>query len=148
MTKFYEFVTEKEQKFGVTPKSANDNYGQELILDLHHCDISKFNRENLETYIKNICTMANMERAMLHWWDYQDSPQQKEYDIKNAPNLVGTSAVQFIKTSTVVIHTLELWKKVFINFFTCRTFSAEKVKNYTEKFFGGKVVTYYNIVRK
>jgi S-adenosylmethionine/arginine decarboxylase-like enzyme len=113
-------------------------YGKELVLDIHNCDISKFNREDIEAYLKELCNnVIDMERADLHWWDYQDDP---EYYAEAPPHLKGTSCVQFIMTSTIVIHTLEDLGKVFINIFSCKTFSVEDAEKFTAEFFKGKVV--------
>ena len=44
-------------------------YGKEVIFDLHGCDPSRFNREDLEKYFKCLCILIDMERVDLHWWD-------------------------------------------------------------------------------
>jgi S-adenosylmethionine decarboxylase len=111
-------------------------YGKELILDLHDCDVSKFNREDIEAYLVELCDdIIDMERADLHWWDYEDP---SEYDA--APShLKGTSCVQFIMTSTITIHSLEELKKAFINIFTCKDFDADEAANFTAGYFGGNI---------
>lgn len=114
-------------------------YGKELILDLHECDVSKFNRKDIEAFLVELCDdVIDMERADLHWWDYEDDP---EYYAVAPPHLKGTSCVQFIMTSTIVIHTLEDLKKAFINIFSCKDFDAEKTASFTAKFFGGEIKT-------
>lgn len=45
------------------------NYGCELILDLHYCDVSKFNRKSLKIYFKKLCILIEMQRAKLVFWD-------------------------------------------------------------------------------
>jgi S-adenosylmethionine/arginine decarboxylase-like enzyme len=116
------------------------NYGQELILDIHECNIEKFNRKDIENYLLELCDdIIDMERADLHWWDYEDDDQE-DYD--SAPShLKGTSCVQFITTSTIVIHTLDDLKKMFINVFSCKEFDANKVVDFTTNYFGGKIIT-------
>lgn len=109
-------------------------YGKELILDIHDCDISKFNRLDIEAYLVELCDdVIDMERANIHWWDYED-PEEHAAAL---PHLKGTSCVQFIMTSTIVIHTLEDLKKVFINIFSCKDFDAERAANFTSNYFGG-----------
>lgn len=120
-------------------------YGKELILDLHDCDTSKFNRKDIESYLSELCDeVIDMERADLHWWDYADDP---EYYAIAPPHLKGTSCVQFIMTSTIVIHTLEDLGKAFINVFSCRTFDENETAAFTAKFFGGKIKTMQSIDR-
>ena len=113
-------------------------YGKELILDIHHCDISKFNRKDIEAYLVELCDeVIDMERADLHWWDYEDEPE--EY-AKAPAHLKGISCVQFIMTSTIVIHSLEDLGKIFIDIFSCKNFSIEDVEKFTSEFFKGKIV--------
>jgi len=123
-----------------------NSYGKELILDIHNCDVSKFNRIDIERYIRVLCNdVIDMEREDLHWWDYEDDPE----GYKEAPNhLKGTSCVQFILTSTIVIHSLVDLKKIFINIFSCKDFDTEMAAGFTEKYFGGKVETYEVVIRQ
>jgi S-adenosylmethionine/arginine decarboxylase-like enzyme len=113
-------------------------YGKELILDIHDCDVSKFNRKDIEAYLVELCDdVIDMQRADLHWWDYEDEDQE-DYDA--APShLKGTSCVQFITTSDIVIHSLDDLKKIFINIFSCKDFNSIETSLFTEKFFGGKI---------
>jgi len=120
-------------------------YGQELILDLHNCDVSKFNRKDIKAYLIELCdNVIDMERADLHWWDYEDDPEEYE----TAPShLKGTSCVQFIMTSTIVIHSLEDLKKIFINIFSCKDFDAEETAKFTAGYFSGVVKNKTEIIR-
>jgi S-adenosylmethionine/arginine decarboxylase-like enzyme len=62
------------------------------------------------------CDSIGMERHDLHFWDYEDEPEERE----RAPDhLAGISAVQFIATSNITIHTLDRSNAVFIDAFTC-----------------------------
>jgi S-adenosylmethionine/arginine decarboxylase-like enzyme len=119
------------------------NYGQELILDLCDCDPSKFDREYLKVYFEGLCRRLKMRREDLHFWDYDD-PQEKAA----APaHLKGTSAVQFITTSTIVIHTLDDLKRAYINVFSCKDFDIEMAVDYTKRFFYGQV-SYQTVVER
>ncbi len=90
------------------------DYGKELILDLHNCDPNSFRRRKIRLYFKEICRLIGMERCKLCWWDDLYTPKGEE---ETEPHLVGTSAVQFIKTSNITIHTLDMLQKVFLNVF-------------------------------
>ncbi len=116
-----------------------NSYGKELILDLHNCNPEKFNRKDIEQYFKILCDeKIDMVRCDLHWWDYEDE-EQEVYD--NAPvHLKGTSAVQFIQTSDIVIHTLDDLKRVYMNIFSCKDFDSDVAREFTEETFEGKTV--------
>lgn len=112
-------------------------YGKELIIDLHDCNPTKFTRLCLEDYFKQLCELIDMERCDLHFWDYEDALD--EYHA--APDhLKGTSAIQFITTSNITVHTLDVLQKVFINIFSCKDFDDVIAKSFTEGFFEGVVV--------
>lgn len=123
----------------------NDVYGKEVILDLHECDITKFNRKELRRYFKELCLMIDMERCDLHFWDYVGVPQE---EIDSEPDhLVGTSAIQFIKTSNITIHTLDRSARVFLNIFSCKDYDADIVVEFSKTFFNGEVVNLTEIER-
>lgn len=111
-------------------------YGEEVILDLHDCDPETFNRESIEAYFKWICESEGMERCDLHWWDDLETPEEEK---ETEPHLVGTSAIQFIKTSNITIHTLDMLGKVFINAFTCGEIDEHAVSIIALKVFGGRI---------
>lgn len=113
--------------------STTKSYGQELILDLHGCDITTFTREVIEQYFIELCDLIDMERHDLHFWDDVGVPEDEQ---QTDPKTKGTSAVQFILTSTIVIHTLDLMKAAYINIFSCKEFDTEEAANFTIKWFG------------
>jgi len=108
-------------------------YGYELVLDLHGCDVDKFTRGSIEQYMATICSAIDMEREDLHFWDYEGIPVKER---PNQPHLLGTSAVQFITTSNITIHTLELLKAVYVNIFSCKSFDKEVAEKVTKEWFG------------
>lgn len=112
-------------------------YGKELILDLHECDPSLFTRKYIEQYFVDLCDLIKMERADLHFWDDVGVPEEEK---QTEPHLVGTSAIQFIMTSNVTIHTLDILKTVYINIFSCKDFNGKEATKFTAEYFKGKVV--------
>lgn len=110
-------------------------YGYELILDLYECDVSTFNRESLQGFFEKLCYEIKMERCELHFWDDVGVPLEER---QTSPHTKGTSAVQFILTSTIVIHTLELLKAVYVNVFSCKEFDKDKAEQLTIEWFGAK----------
>ena len=113
------------------------DYGKELILDLHNCNVDQFTRKHIKKYFIKLCNLINMEREDLHFWDY--AGQKKEY--KKAPDhLKGTSAIQFISTSNITIHTLDKLQKVFVNIFSCKDFDENDVSQFTQTWFNGIII--------
>lgn len=113
-------------------------YGSELLLDLYDCDASTFTRNSINRFLEELCDKIDMERCDLHFWDYQDEDQE-EYD-KAPDHLKGTSVVQFISTSTIVIHTLDVLRVVYINMFSCKEFSADLAAAFAATWFKGRVL--------
>ncbi len=119
-------------------------YGFELILDLHGCDVSKFNRTSLCKYFTKLCKAIDMERCELHFWDDVGVPPEER---QTSPHTKGTSAVQFILTSTVVVHTLDLLKAVYINIFSCKPYDKKVAEELTKEWFCAKECKYHFIER-
>ncbi len=113
------------------------DYGKELILDLHNCDSSLFTRKIIRRYFKQLCELIDMVRCDLHWWDFKGYP--KEY-AKAPPHLKGTSAIQFIQTSNITIHTLDDLKRIYVNVFSCKDFEEDVVMGFTKGWFKGEIV--------
>jgi len=113
------------------------HFGEEFILDLHNCDKSTFTRKSIRKYLIKLCDLIGMDRESLFWWDYYNSPI--EY-AKAPKHLKGTSAVQFIKTSNITIHTLDELRYVYVNIFSCKPFCAQIAANFTREYFKGTVV--------
>jgi len=108
-------------------------YGYELIMDLHGCDVSKFNRTSLDNYFEKLCKAIDMKRADLHFWDDEGLPPEKRQTL---PHTKGSSAVQFILTSSIVIHTLDLLEAVYVNIFSCKPFDEKVAEKVTREWFG------------
>ena len=119
-------------------------YGKELIIDLHDCDTSLFNREAIAIFFKELCELIDMEACDCHFWDdfgVDIEEQQTEVHTK------GTSAIQFILTSNITIHTLDLLKNVYLNIFSCKDFDSEKTLEFSASYFKGKVKACHTIER-
>lgn len=110
-------------------------YGYELILDLHGCEVSKFNRGSLDGYFEMLCKAIEMVKCERYFWDDVGVPKEEQ---QTSPHTKGTSAVQFILTSTIVIHTLELMEAAYINIFSCKEFDAELAEKLTREWFGAQ----------
>ena len=124
---------------------STDTYGQELILDLHECNDEKFTRGEIEQFCTELCELIDMERCDLHFWDDVDVPEEEQ---QTHPKTKGTSAVQFILTSTIVIHTLDLMKAVYVNIFSCKEFDTDEAAKFTATWFGSKDWTANVVIRR
>ena len=110
----------------------SDPYGCELILDLHGCDSRTFTRKSLDSFFTKLCELIEMERCEVHFWDDVGVPPEEQ---QTEPHTKGTSAVCFILTSTIVVHTLDLLKSVYVNIFSCKDFDPKAAEAFTKKWF-------------
>lgn len=99
------------------------SYGKELVLDMYGCNPVLFTRGYIEQFLIELCELIDMERCDLHFWDYVGYPEEKA----TAPmHLDGTTAVQFIKTSNITIHTLDQVDEMYLNLFSCKHFEQDE----------------------
>ncbi len=120
------------------------DFGKEVIIDLHQCSTDKFSRLGIQEYFDALCEEIEMEQCDLHFWDYQGQPE--EY-AKAPDHLKGISAIQFITTSNITVHTLDATKRVYLNIFSCKEFDAKIVISFSEKFFNGIAIAQHVIRR-
>lgn len=114
------------------------DYGKELILDLHNIkNIHLFNRKDLEIFMIELCDLIDMKREDLHFWDELYTPEEEKY---TEEHLIGTSACQFITTSNIVIHTLDVMRRTYINIFTCKPFQEDKAIKFCQEWFDGDII--------
>ena len=111
---------------------SGGRYGVELILDMHGCDPKTFTRDSIKAYFEELCELIDMQREDLHFWDDVGRPTEER---QTSPHTQGTSAVQFILTSSIVIHTLDQLEAVYINIFSCKEFDPNLTENFSKKWF-------------
>ena len=111
-------------------------YGYELVMDLSDCDRETFTRKSIDEYFSSICEVIEMDKCEVYFWDDVDVPPQEQ---QTSPKTKGTSAVCFILTSTIVIHTLELTGTAYVNIFSCNTFDPDIAAEFTRSWFGGEI---------
>ena len=129
----------------MTSDTERPPYGLELILDLHECDNSRFTRSCLKDFFREICELIDMEPCELHFWDDVGVPLEEQ---QTDPKTKGTSAVQFILTSTIVVHTLDLMQTVYVNIFSCKAFDTGKAAQFTASWFKSSDWTSHVVVRR
>jgi S-adenosylmethionine/arginine decarboxylase-like enzyme len=110
----------------------DEPYGYELVLDLHECDATLFTRESIDNYFEKLCNAIDMQRAEMHFWDDVGVPEEEKQTL---PHTKGTTAVQFILTSSIVIHTLDLLKATYVNIFSCKAFDKDVAERLTKDWF-------------
>lgn len=110
-------------------------YGVETIIDLYDCDITKFNRKNIRQYFSQVCKLLDVSPEDYYFWDDFRVPKDKQ---QTNPKTKGTTAIQFILTSNITIHTLDLIGTVFVNIFSCKSYDIEEATSFTAKFFGAQ----------
>ena len=101
-------------------------------MDLHGCDTSLFTRSRIERFCQQLCDLIDMERCDLYFWDDLGVPNDEQ---QTDPKTKGTSAVQFILTSTIVIHTLDLLGSVYVNLFSCKDFDPDAATEFIATWF-------------
>jgi len=119
-------------------------YGHELIMDLHGCDVGTFTRESLKTFFGYLCTAIKMEPCDLHFWDDEGVPPEER---QTEPHTIGISAVQFIVTSSIVIHTLPLLEAAYVNVFSCKPFDQRAAIRLIAAWFHSARSTYRMVQR-
>ncbi len=119
-------------------------YGKELIIDLHDCDQSTFNRTSLDNFFDNLCAAIDMTQCDRHFWDDIGVPEEEK---QTSPHTKGTSAIQFILTSNITVHTLDELEAVYINIFSCKYFDSNTALLLCAKWFDGKIVNSVEVDR-
>src|SRR4030042_679623 len=137
-----EIIKKREQTY--MKNGSKKPYGFELIIDLHGCDVSTFNRESLDAYFAKLCKAIKMKKCERYFWDDIGLPEEQK---QTSPHTKGSSAVQFILTSSIVIHTLDLLEAAYVNIFSCKKFDKEIAVKITKEWFGAKKVRTHFIER-
>lgn len=120
-------------------------YGKELILDLSNCDIATFTRKSIGNYFDELCELIDMQAEDRYFWDDEGLPPDQ---CQTNPKTCGVSAVQFILTSTIVLHSLTKLGKVYVNIFSCKDFDANAARDFTVDWFGAKAYNHTTVIRE
>ena len=108
---------------------GHEPYGFECIIDLHRCDASRFNRSSTDQFFTELCDLIDMEKCVVHFWDDVGVPLEEQQTL---PHTKGTSAVCFILTSSIVVHTLDMLGSVYVNIFSCKEFDPVAARQFTQ----------------
>lgn len=104
----------------------------ELILNMYECGI-EFSKKNIIKYVDELCKIIKMKKhgKIVLWKDSHNK-------IKKLRG--GISALQFIKTSSITIHTFETGNTGFVNIFSCKDFDFNLAKKFSKDFFKCKKI--------
>ncbi|MEE9365879.1 MAG: S-adenosylmethionine decarboxylase [Dehalococcoidales bacterium] len=119
-------------------------YGKELALDCYGCLPALFNRAGLQRFFDELVELLGMEKGDLHFWDDVGVPEEER---QARPETKGTSAIQFILTSNITIHCLDILGRVYVNIFSCKDYSVGEAKAFVQKWFRAKFVRSHVIYR-
>lgn len=117
------------------------DYGMEVIVDLHGCDVSRFTRKDIRRFMDELCELIDMEPRDLIFWDWSDWKSRLMLRLglwKKTPKTSGISAVQFITESNITTHTLDELGDVYLNVFSCKEFSGVVAAGFARDFFRAK----------
>jgi S-adenosylmethionine/arginine decarboxylase-like enzyme len=119
-----------------------ESYGQEAILDLHGVPKDKFDTDIVRTFAEKLCDEIGMKRGPRYVWG-----NDKSLGTMHNPKADGISCIQFLYSSSILVHAIDELGKVFINVFSCQEFDSEKVRQFALATFGGRLAAFHNIKR-
>lgn len=107
-------------------------YGQELVLDLYGCD-NRFSVETVLRFFEHLCPLLRMKPYKVYFWSADELP------VEEIPEIVhGMSAVQFILTSSITVHTADKYGLLMLNIFSCGEFDPQAAINFSMDWFKAK----------
>lgn len=110
---------------------SNDQFGQELVLDLFDCDLKKISDgEHIKQFAIKLCDEVIFMKRY-------GEPQIPYFGLES-PITAGYSLVQLIETSLISAHFSEYKKSVYLNIFSCKWFDTERVETFSKEWFGAK----------
>jgi len=107
-------------------------YAKEVTLDCYGCDTSMFNRKSLEQFFDMLVYILEMEKGDLHFWDDVGVPDDEK---QTRAETKGTSAIQFILTSNITVHCLDILERVYVNIFSCKDFAEGEARAFVQDWF-------------
>jgi S-adenosylmethionine/arginine decarboxylase-like enzyme len=140
--KFSQYIKESDIE-----SVTRENYGQELILDIHDVSSDFFNRITIRHFAERLCDEIDMKRGPIYLWGL-NSQEHKAKTGEAAIKADGISCCQFLYKSSITIHALDEIHKVFINIFSCEKFDVNKTLEFVRENIEGKVISVKNITRK
>ncbi len=104
-------------------------YGPHLLMDANGCDAKTFTRDSIRGFMHKLVEVVEMDAEDFHFWDDYDTPEDdKQTEVHAKGTTIGgifkkKVGIQFIITSSIVIHTIEELGRVYIDIFSCKLFN-------------------------
>ena len=124
--------------------NSGEILGKELILDLYNCDTSKFSKDSLATFLKDLCISIDMTATEQFCWEYLDDPDR---DPESMYHLAGYSFVQFLMTSNITLHSFDNLKKLSLNIYSCKDYDEKVAEEYCRNYFNAEVKQAVTVLR-
>lgn len=117
--------------------SLNNHWGLHTIVDLADCYPEEIaNYESIELWVTTLVAILDME-------PYGD-PQIVRF---GKDGKYGYTCTQLIQTSCITAHFSEDTNTVYIDVFSCKPYDPEKVADYCNSVFGGRIINKQIIYR-
>ena len=107
-------------------------YGPELALDCELCRVAAMTERSIRAFLRELCKVIEMK------------PESLFVQIVEGNRI---TAIQFILTSNITIHTEPAARCVFVNIFSCKVFDSGKARAFTQNWFDAQAVREHLIQR-
>ncbi len=111
---------------------AQEVWGIASAIDIYNCDPGKIrNADEIRRFVVELCDMIEMKRfgetQVVHFGEEE--------------RVAGYSMVQLIETSLISAHFANQTNTTYLDVFSCKPYDPEKVRAFSQDFFGGKYST-------
>ena len=119
----------KEESEAVRSAIEQNVWGIASSIDIYNCDPKKIRSEGIiRTFVIELCDLIEMKRfgdtQVVHFGEDE--------------RVAGFSMVQLIETSLISAHFANLTNTTYLDVFSCKPYDPEIVKDFSQKYFGGK----------
>jgi S-adenosylmethionine/arginine decarboxylase-like enzyme len=134
---FKEYDMEVDDEYIFNKFKEGHCWGIETLVNLKACDLEKVKSGDvIKQFIIDLCDVIKMER-------YGDTVLERF----GSGHLYGYSAMQLIRTSSIVIHLAEEDGRVFLDIWSCKEFKPGVAATFCATYFGAKDYDYMTILR-
>ena len=103
-------------------------WGIASAIDIYNCDPAKIrDAQEIRRFVIELCDLIEMKRfgetQVVHFGEDE--------------RVAGYSMIQLIETSLVSAHFANLTNTTYLDVFSCKSYDPEKVRTFSQEFFGG-----------
>jgi len=114
-------------------------WGMASSIDIYNCNPIKIrNADEIRRFVVELCDLIEMKRfgetQVVHFGEDE--------------RVAGYSMVQLIETSLISAHFANLTNATYLDVFSCKPYSPERVKAFAQDFFGGNRSTLHVALRR